>query len=74
LKNALDIYIICAIIESRKQLRLGVRELAPAFPFRAAILGFASPKLPKSLPLESIDYEMQILQLLSFDIHANWWG
>ncbi len=25
-------------------------------------------------PIPSITYKMQISQLLSFDIHANWWG
>src|SRR5216683_1854992 len=31
--------------------------------------------LQRSLdPLESIRYEMQILQVLRSDIHANWWG
>jgi hypothetical protein len=51
-----------------------VRELAPAFLFKAAISVFASPKQPKSRSLESINYELQILQVLSFDIHAKWWG
>jgi hypothetical protein len=39
----------------------GVRELAPAFLFGAAISSFAGPGQPKSRPLESIIYEMQFL-------------
>jgi hypothetical protein len=49
----------------------GVRELAPAFLFGTAISTIASSEQPKSHPLGSTTYEMLILQLFSFDIHAN---
>jgi hypothetical protein len=42
------------------------------FVFPGAIFGFAGPKQSKPRPLESINYKLQILQVLSFDIHANW--
>jgi len=39
----------------------GKRELVPAFLFLAVISAFPSPKQLKSRPLESINYEIQIL-------------
>ncbi len=42
----------------------------------AAVSIQAAPKQPKTCPLESINYELQSLQVLSFDIHAcnGGWG
>jgi hypothetical protein len=45
--------------------------LLSLFSFQAAIPSFASPKQPKSPPLESINYESQNWQALYFDIHPN---
>jgi len=51
-----------------------VRELAPALFFWAAHPGFDTPKQPKSHPLESITYEMQISQAFYFDIPNKMMG
>jgi hypothetical protein len=41
---------------------------------KVAITSVVSPKQPRSRPLESVIYKLQILQLFCFDIHPNWWG
>jgi len=45
--------------------------LLPLFFFKAAIFGLCQPKQPKLRPLESAAYELQISQLLCFDIHTK---
>src|SRR5260370_41740500 len=48
--------------------------LLSLFFFKPDNLSLCFSKQPKSHPLESISYKLQILQVFSFDIHANWWG
>src|SRR6202007_3373090 len=52
--NAVDYYIWCAELVYPERTRRARAFLMPLFPF-------ASPKQPKSHPLESVSYEMQIL-------------
>jgi hypothetical protein len=46
----------------------------PLFFFEGVFSQRASLDQPKTHHLESMSYELQILQVFSFDIYANWWG
>jgi hypothetical protein len=74
LQNRLDKPLICDILHSVDNCALKCGSLLPLFCFPRRHFGFAGPKQSKPRPLESINYKLQILQVLSFDIHANWWG
>jgi hypothetical protein len=51
-----------------------VREQAPAFLFRAGVSFFANPKQPKSRPLKSITYELQICKSFVLTFMQNGGG
>src|SRR4029077_8347759 len=57
-----------------RKLHLECRSLLPLFFLKRGSSGLRVQNKSNSRPLESINYEMQILQVLSFDIHPNWWG